>query len=107
MYKDKDILNVSQADKDLLIFSKKGKPLSMKELLENLSKLIDLRNTTANQFQAEKNPFSTPENLINKLIAHTWTDQFTKQDTIWQGRILSFENGQFKVISIESSYPES
>jgi len=107
MYKDKDILNVSQADKDLLIFSKKGKPLSMKELLENLSKLIDLRNTTGNQLQAEQNPFSTPENLINKLIAHTWTDQFTKQDTIWQGRILSFENGQFKVISIESSYPEN
>lgn len=87
MYKDKDILNVSQANKDLLIFSKKGKQLSMKELLENLSKLIDLRNTTGNQLQAETNPFSTPENLINKSIAHTWTD---RQNGISSGKAESF-----------------
>ncbi|VDI66643.1 Hypothetical predicted protein [Mytilus galloprovincialis] len=66
IYKDQQVLNISKIDKNLLIFSIKGKPLSVLELAANLRKLIFHRN-----------PFKGPESLVNKEIVHTREDDNT------------------------------
>ncbi|XP_052073793.1 uncharacterized protein LOC127711721 [Mytilus californianus] len=93
LYKDDQVLDISKIDKNLLIFSKKGKPLSVLELAANLRKLIFHRN-----------PFNDPESLVNKEIVHTWEDDNTSEQTCWNGRLQSYQNQEFEVNTIESSY---
>ncbi|CAC5413893.1 unnamed protein product [Mytilus coruscus] len=76
--------------------AKKGKPLSVQELTTNLRKLIFHRN-----------PFNDPESLLNKEIVHTWEDDNTSEQTCWNGRLLSYQNQEFEVDTIESSYFKS
>ncbi|CAC5406107.1 unnamed protein product [Mytilus coruscus] len=86
LYKDDQVLDISKIDKNLLIFSKKGKPLSVLELAANLRKLIFHRN-----------PFNDPESLVNKEIVHTWEDDNTSEQTCWNGRLQSYQNQEFEV----------
>ncbi|CAC5381639.1 unnamed protein product [Mytilus coruscus] len=86
MYKDDQVLDISKIDKNLLICSKKGKPLSVQELTTNLRKLIFHRN-----------PFNDHESILNKEIVHTWEDDNTSEQTCWNGRFLSYQNQEFEV----------
>ncbi|CAG2221650.1 unnamed protein product [Mytilus edulis] len=93
LYKDDQVLDISKVDKSLLIFSKKGKPLSVLELSANLRTLM-----------CHRNPFNDPESLVNKEIIHTWEDDDTSEQSCWNGCLQSYQNQEFEVNTIESSY---
>ena len=98
VYKDKDIVQLAPSEKHLVAFSQKGKQHDVDKLKSNLIQLINKSNVT--QPVDDSNIFDKPDLLIGKPIVHTWNDANNGQDAMWNGRIMSYGDGIFKVISL-------
>lgn len=99
IYKNKQFLKISPDDKNLLMFSQKGKQFDVEKLKANLLMLIEMRALQNRSAFITKNLNDDPQSLVNSLISHTWSEN--GRDTEWKGRILSLADGIFKVIAPE------
>ena len=93
--------SVEQENRSLFAFSKGKKPFTIKQLQENLERLINLADSTGiSRVPAgdlrEKITLE-PEILIGKLIEHRWSDG-DGNDTWWQGKVLSLEKCSYTII---------
>ena len=99
IYKDKQVLQISPDDKNVLMFSQKWKQFDVEKLKANLLMLIEMRALQNRSAFITNNLNGDPQSLINSLIAHTWSEN--GKDAEWKGRILSNADGIFKVIASE------
>jgi hypothetical protein len=99
IYKDKQVLQISPDDKNVLMFSQKWKQFDVEKLKANLLMLIEMRALQNRSAFITNNLNGDPQSLINSLIAHTWSEN--GRDAEWKGRILSNADGIFKVIASE------
>jgi hypothetical protein len=99
IYKDKQVLQISPDDKNVLMFSQKWKQFDVEKLKANLLMLIEMRALQNRSAFITNNLNDDPQSLINSLIAHTWSEN--GRDAEWKGRILSNADGIFKVIASE------
>jgi hypothetical protein len=99
IYKDKQVLQISPDDKNVLMFSQKWKQFDVEKLKANLLMLIEMRALQNRSAFITNNLNGDPQSLINSLIAHTWSEK--GRDAEWKGRILSNADGIFKVIASE------
>ncbi|XP_021339820.1 uncharacterized protein LOC110441045 [Mizuhopecten yessoensis] len=84
----RQLYNIDQKHKHLLQYSKKGKAFSVDQIKQNLKELIKVK-ITKNEVQLVE------PNVVGKKIKHIWSDD--NGNTVWNGRILSNDNGVFKV----------
>ncbi|XP_062621623.1 uncharacterized protein LOC134283186 [Saccostrea cucullata] len=89
----KKVFKVEQEFRHLLCFSKKGKVFDEKQLKENLITLLKKRKEYQESIACNTNP----RDFVSRQILHTWTDN--GEDIEWEGQILSYSNGVFKVKS--------
>lgn len=101
----KDLVCLDHQDKPLVLFSSNGKQHSEEKLVDNLLKLLEIKNkkeqkdsdsisienTILDQLQ------NKPLSLIGKSVQHTWYDEDKHQDETWEGRIISYTDGIFQV----------
>lgn len=80
----KEIHSIQTQHKALLAFSSKGKTFTLNTLVHNLSQLINIYHTPTDTSQ-----------YIGRQIIHTWSE--SGEDHQWNGKILSYDKGIFKV----------
>ncbi|XP_056002923.1 uncharacterized protein LOC125662868 [Ostrea edulis] len=90
----KKIFNISKDHKHLLNFSSKGKTFDFIKLKDNLLMLLNIRKSEVDVCDGNQ---VTSKELINKEIILTWMDD-NGENIEWEGKILSFHNGVFKVL---------
>ena len=80
------VLEQTHSDKDVFVFSKNRKPLSVQELLSNLQKLLP--ESEESESRSELDTYEYQETLIGKRIRHRWRNEDGTEQW-YNGKILS------------------
>ena len=80
------VLQQTHSDKDLFVFSKNRKPLSIEELISNLEKLLS--ESEQSEPRSEQETPMYQETLIGKRIRHRWCNEDGTEEW-YNGKILS------------------
>jgi hypothetical protein len=80
IYKDKQVLQISPDDKNVLMLSQKGKQFDVEKPKANLLMLIEMRTLQNCSAYITKNVNDDPQSLVNSLIPHTWSEDVEMQN---------------------------